>query len=193
MSNLITSNKLEQIKNDFYSENGGKKLFFKNKQKFEIANQICNTFNIKELLSESMYIIPNKKCIYFNYELVKLFLTQEISNEIFNHMVEIYDSCIRDYGKLVIHININSLTISAAERYKSLIIAIIQKLEKMSIEINICYSDYIENITFYNIPSFLHSFILLFKPYIAKDEVFNNITLYKKNESEKKLNELFTE
>jgi len=191
MSNLITTNKLEQIKNEFYSENGGKNLFFKNKQKFEIANQICKTFDVKDLLSESMYIIPNKRCIYFNYELVKMFLTQDIGNEIFNHMVDIYDSCIRDYGKLVIHININSLTISAAERYKTLIIAIIQNLEKRSITSNVCYSDYIENITFYNIPSFLHSFILFFKPYVAKDEVFNKITLYKKNESEQKLNELF--
>jgi hypothetical protein len=188
----LTLKKIEQIQNEFYSENGGKKsFFFKNKQKNDIANKICKSFNIDELLSESIYIIPEKQCIYLNYELVKTFLTEEMLNQLIDHLVKLYDISLRDYKDLKLHINLNGFTISASERYKSLIITIIQKFEEISLKSDVIYSKYIQSIFFYNTPSFINNFILIFKPFTSNQSVFEKMNMYTKKESETKLISLF--
>lgn len=190
----LTLKKMQQIQNDFYSENGGKKSFlYKNKQKMEIANQICKSFNMDELLSESIFIIPEKQCIYFNYELVKMFLTEEMLDQLIDHIINLYDICLRDYKDLKLHINLNGFTISASERYKSLIITIIQKFEEISKKTNILYSNYIQSIVFYNTPSFINNFILIFKPFISNQTLLDNMMMYTKKDSETKLISLFNQ
>ena len=70
MSNLPEEdsliNKIKEIQDDYYSKNK-KNTIFKNKQKFECANTVCNVFTIEYLISQALYIIPNTNKIFFDY------------------------------------------------------------------------------------------------------------------------------
>lgn len=112
--------KMNKYKEEFYKTNT-KNTFFKNKQKMELARKISESFNMNEMLRLTAYIIPNTPHIYFDYTVFKLYANETNYTEIARFVLNRFEECIHQYGEYVVHVNLDSLTISAAERYKRLI------------------------------------------------------------------------
>ena len=153
---------MQEIQENLYEKNGGKNFFFKNAQKKEIAKNISENFDLKTLLNQCIYILPTESSneIYIHYPTIKLFIHDEIYEDIIQHLLNLYDECIIKYGNYKLNINLDGFTISAAERYKMCVYL----FSKKYIEKYITYDDNcIEKINIFNTPSVIQHIIKLFK------------------------------
>jgi hypothetical protein len=121
MENNSILEKVNELKNTYYSDNG-KNILFKNKQKFECANNIINSIGIDDLIRKTIYIIQDTNNVYIDYTLFKLFATPEQYNRIVDYAISAINFSINKYGSYEVHINLDTFTVSAAERYKHIII-----------------------------------------------------------------------
>jgi len=137
---------LSKFRDAYYNEN--KKKIFKNKsQKYEVAREITSRFDINILLQKTAYIIPNTNKVFVNYLMFKQF-AQPDNYELFVKYVQNLVSVVININKTFeCHVNIDSFTISAAERYKGVI-------HKFS-EGVFGYTEYMDAIYVYNPPTMI--------------------------------------
>ena len=112
---------LELAHNSFYTTHSKNKLMNKNKQKFECAASISKQFDIKQLLEKTFYAIPTTNNFFLDYPLFKLFVNPDNYLVVVHHCISVINFLISTYGSFEIHVNLNSFTVSAAERYLPLI------------------------------------------------------------------------
>ena len=87
---------MQEIENSLY-QNQSKNMFFKKTQKNQIAKSISEQFNLKQLLANSVYIIPSTPdCIYLDYPTLKMFIHEDIYQELIDHILVLYDTCIQN-------------------------------------------------------------------------------------------------
>lgn len=183
---------IENIKTNYYSTHGGKNMLFKNRQKKEITEEICRTLNIESLLKESVFLIPATSHIFINYEYIKNYLSDSVIDSLFDHLITIYDESIAKYGEYSLHINLNTITISALDRYKDLLKTLCDKFANKSETSGFYYSQFNTNIFFYNIPSFMNQLIVLLKPYFLLCKMdMDKIKMFSKQDSMKELAKIF--
>jgi spore maturation protein SpmB len=112
--------KITELTTQFYDGNG-KNFIFKNNQKMECAMTITKDIGIEVLIQKTVYIIPNTNSVFIDYTCFKLYAIPDHYEKIVNYILSLFHYCIDNYGDFNIHINIDSFTVSAAERYKSII------------------------------------------------------------------------
>lgn len=105
-----------------YHSNSAKNLFFKKDQKMKIAQYVSEQYDINSLLENTAYIIPNTPKVFIDYPMFKHFANESNYHYIVNHVLKLFEYAIETYGHYVVHINLDTLTVTAAERYKSIII-----------------------------------------------------------------------
>jgi len=176
---------MEKFKND-YLINQGKNNFFKKTQKNACAKELCNSFNLQEMMGKTIYIIPNTNKILFDYTVFKLYAHEDNYETFVNYVIELYDNLLKIYANFETHIILHTFTVSAAERYKT----IIQLFCKRCMNSTTKYSKLITKNHIYYTPSMMESIATLLKPFIDKD-IINNILLISKADSPTILNELF--
>jgi hypothetical protein len=113
----------EQISNlqaKYYSETSKNKIF-KNSQKLDCANSVVQNMDLKVLFSSCIYILPNKNVIFIDYPKLKTFVCPEIYHHVIDYSINLANQCIAKYQVFSLHINMQSFTITAAQRYKELI------------------------------------------------------------------------
>jgi len=113
----------EQIANlhaKYYSETSKNKIF-KNSQKLDCANSVVQNMDLKALFSSCIYILPNKNVIFIDYPKLKTFVCPEIYPQIVECATNLAHQCIKQHRVFSLHINLQSFTITAAQRYKELI------------------------------------------------------------------------
>lgn len=182
---------IENIKTSYYEENGGKNMFFKNKQKQELSEKICSQMDVKQLIKESIFIVGETSNVFINYNLIKHYISMNILNDIFEHLIECYMKCIDTHGTIILHIDLNSITISALDRYKEIINVLFNKFKERSDSTNIFFSSYTDKIVYYNTPSFMQHILLVLKPYMMMSKIdMSKIKLIDKSESVEKINKL---
>jgi hypothetical protein len=176
--------KAQKIQNDFYSTHQ-KKTIFKKTQKIECAKTISQTMNINELLDSTLYIIPNKNIIYFDYNIFKLFANFENYDQIINYFFLLKSQCVYKYFYYEFHINLHLFSISALERYKKFleIFAERQQEDNSNVLLKICI---------YNSPSFIDTILKVLNTLINQ-EILNKAVFFKKEESAVLLNRLLGE
>lgn len=157
---------LNKVQTDFYTNNGGKNILFKNNQKQKCTESITNQFNLYDLLKSTVYIIPNTNKIYLNYLLFKTFANNSNNNEIIDYIIELLCQCINTYGQYEMHINLHSFSISAAERYKSSIQLFCEKCYSLNNTCNVNFAGMLIHMYIYNTPSVISTITQLFKPFI---------------------------
>ena len=111
---------LQKYKEDFYTENT-KNSFFKKKQKLELARQITAKFDIRDLLGHTAYIINESSHIMFDYTVFKMFANELNIETVAYHVVGLFDQSIAKYGTFSVHVNLDTMTVSGAERYKKVV------------------------------------------------------------------------
>jgi len=170
---------MQEMQDNLYKENGGKNMFYKNTQKNEIAKTVSQNFELTRLLNECIYIVKDNE-IYLNYPALKLFIHEEIYEDIANHILSLYNESIAKYGNYSLNMNLQGFTISAAERYKNIIILFSNKcIQQTDIE----YSNVVRKIRILNTPSVINMLIKMFKPFFSK-AVEAQLEYYDKKETE---------
>jgi len=176
-------NEINRLKNEFYA-NQQKNMFFKSKQKNECANIISNSFNIEQLLQQTFYLIPNTNIVYINYELFKTFVNPEIYADVITYIRNLFTHCIDVYGSYNVHLNLNSFTVSAAQRYKELISLYNTECLKYNSKLAVK----IDNFIIYNTPNVIETIANVLSPLI-ETHVKERIIIHNKTESVKLLDE----
>ena len=177
---------LEKFKEDYYSKNS-KNMFFKKSQKADCARKICEEYNINDLLKQTAYFIPTNNEIFFNYPMFKLFANEENYTTIIDYVFELINSSISLYGKYIIHIDLSGFTVTAAERYKGLIMLFNARCIQ---SVDIRYINYCEKWYIYNPPLVIDMIGKIVYPLLHPD-VLNNLTICSKKDSPDALNTLF--
>jgi len=162
-------------------------MFFKNKQKIECASNICNSIGIEQIIDKTIYCLPNSNKVFFDYTIFKMYATPENYNKIVAHALLMCRHSISENGNFEIHINFNSFTVSACERYKD----IIQIFCNECLRSNTRYSINLSKLIVYNSPNMIDSISRIILPFIDP-MVRNKIMLYNKSESDMLLCILFT-
>jgi hypothetical protein len=113
-------NELSKFKDLYYNENP-KKIIQKKAQKYELARSIAVRFDINILLQKTAYIIPETNKIFINYIIFKQFAEPNNYALFVKYVQNLVSIVIEKKQTFECHINIDSFTISAAERYKGVI------------------------------------------------------------------------
>ena len=166
-------NDLEKYKSAYYSENK-KNILFKKDQKMDMASKISTEFNIEALTRKTIYVLPGTNEIYFDYNVFKMFAhpTNYLSFITYTQMLIV--QCIQTYGSFICHVNVNSFTASAAERYKGML----ELFNAITARDDTNYSPKMTTLRVYNTPSSLeHIYKLisgLIDPEIRSKIIFHN-------------------
>ena len=111
-------------------------------------------------------------------------MNESIYNEFINYVLYLFDETILEYNSLVVQIDADTITPSAVERYKPVIV----KFNERCVHTN--YIGYLQKWIIYNVPTFIDSFVNILTIIIHPD-ILHSLEKYSKEESVEKLKELF--
>lgn len=172
--------KIADTQKEFYEQNSKNRLF-KNHQKLQCAKQVASNVNLQQLINLTYFHIPNTNNVYFNYMLFKTYATEDIKDILYSHFCNVVASVISMYGNFQMHCNLQSFTVSAAQRYYTMITS--------SIDSNDQFAQKMTHLYVYHTPSVIEQIVMLLKKSVAQ---FTDRTIfYKKEESEAKIQQLF--
>ena len=178
-------NDLERFKTTYYADNK-KKIVFKAAQKNDLANHVCEQFGLKELFSQTAFIIPDTYKIYVNYPALKLFVNPTNYEDFAAYVQSLFLYCIHKYGYYECHVNLETLTISAVERHRKLVeIFARDPVEHGGIE----YTKFLSKAFIYNTPGLIDNITKLIAVFLEKD-LLDKVIRYNKAETSLKLTEL---
>lgn len=174
---------MQKFKEDYYSQNS-KNVIFKKNQKLDCARQLNENFDINELLSRTVYII-DKNHVYFDYLVFKLYANEDNYERIVDYVLNIYNYCIENYGDYVIHMNIDTFTVSAAERYKNIIMLFNERCTQGPYD----YTAVLKYNKIYFTPNVIDMILKIIKTLLTP-EALSKVVYLSKNESKEKLENL---
>jgi hypothetical protein len=176
--------KIAELQNEYYSTSG-KNLIFKSKQKQDCAAMVSGTIGLEKMLSNTVYVLPNTNKVYFDYTVFKLYANPSNYDSIIQTIIRTFDTCIDQYGDYESHMNLNTFTISALERYKPIIITFCKDFLKN----NPKYIEKLARFNIYNTPSMIDMAIHVVRPFV-NESVLKKVVFISKIESEKLISEL---
>lgn len=160
-----------------YYENNPKHAFFKSNQKFDCAKQVIQNMDVRQLIQNSYYLVPNTNSIYFDYPLFKTFACAEVYEAYTSHSYKVLFDCVSQNSSFEMHVNMNSFTISAFERLRKFI-------ERFFSESPLI-SDKLTHVYIYYTPSVIEQINKVIRMFVAN--VSYKIAYFSKAESEQKL------
>ena len=136
--------KLEDAKTKFYETNK-KNVFFKNKQKLELAQTVTEELDLNKMIACTAFIVPNRNIIYYNYLVFKIYGNESNQRAIYNHFRGLICSVLENYDTFEVHVNLKTFTISACQRYYMMITS--------SFDDNTMLTDKMSKLVVYHTPS----------------------------------------
>jgi hypothetical protein len=161
MSEISPMDKIKELQEQYYSNNK-KNVFFKNKQKLDCASLVCGNIPIETLIRNTIYIVPETNKVCVDYTIFKLFATPENFQQIADYIIGLFQYCIQTHDQFQLHINLESFTISALERYKT----IIRYFCDICMASDTRYSKKMEKMFIYHPPKSFNSVVSILKPLI---------------------------
>lgn len=177
--------KLEELQKQYYTCNT-KNIIFKSAQKIECANTINTTINKNKLFQNTIYVINNTNKLYFDYPIFKTYASPSIFVELTEYIYLLIKNIIQKFNTYELHINWNTYSISAHERYKDLYTIFLNKYEVDGFN----FHDNLNKLYVYFTPNIIQAISGLMRPLIHP-VVLNKIILINKMNSPKMINELF--
>ena len=169
---------MNELKNQYYVEND-KNLFFKKKQKMKVASAISEKIDMSQVLAKTIYIIPDTNHVYFDYTLFKLYAHPSNYTLIVSYAVQLVNICVKKYGSYEMHLNLNTFSISALNRYRECIDLYLNESVKSSAE----YYNLIACLHIYNTPAVFDTIADMLNKMIHP-EVKRKVKKYNKTESD---------
>ncbi len=176
--------KIAQLQQQYYQEHN-KNIIFKSKQKTDCATIVSNSFNTTQLFAKTIYIIPNTDKIYFDYILFKSYANPEVFTAFIDYTYNLIHICIQQFKSYSFHINWNTYSISAHERYKGLYQLFLDRYQTG----NFNFNEHLTNIYVYYTPNVIHAISGLMRPLLHPD-ILDKIVLINKGDSEQRVCEL---
>jgi hypothetical protein len=178
---------VNQFKDNYYSKNS-KNVFFKKTQKADCAEKIAQQFDLNMLLANTVYIIGDSNHIFFDYTIFKLYANESNYQTIVDYILFLFDTVIRKHGSYITHVNLDTFTVSAAERYKN----VIQVFNTTCIKnTEFQYTNCLQTWYIYNPPTVIDMVRKILKPFI-EPTVFNIVITVPKAESPAMLSKLLS-
>lgn len=170
---------LEKIKNQYYNDHG-KNILFKKSQKIDCAIQLCRSpeFHLESAIKNTIFIISDSNRVFFNYELFKYYANPDNYEIVVNYILSLVMLCISKYETFEFHVNLQSFTVSAAERYKPAIQLYMSKCLANNTE----FSKLLTKMVIYNTPSLMNEISRLLKP-MVDPIIRNKLQMYGKSET----------
>ena len=153
-SNL--NEKIQNIRNEFYQTNS-KNILFKKTQKQECAKYISDTLQLQDLISHTVFLIPNTNIIFYNYLVFKQYGHESNCNKIMDYFKQLILQTIENFGHFELHFNLKSFSISALNRYSSII--------QTSFDENILFGEKLSRVVVYYTPHFIE-LITIKRPFV---------------------------
>jgi len=172
------SDKIKNIKDLFLKSPSMNLSFFKNTNKINCAKMVSANVDIQELIKHTAFIIPNTNKIYVDYILFKSYAHDEVYDALIQYVIQLFIFCIESHNSFEIHIDLNTFSISAAQRYKPMI----QKFCNECLSNSITMMAYLTTFRIYNTPSMIDSISLVFRPFIS-DHVKNKVEFINRKDS----------
>jgi hypothetical protein len=184
MSGLSSFDELEReiskVKDEFYSDSGGKNILFKKQQKFDCAKQIVNRVSLEALLARSCYILQNTYCVHIDYPTLKLYSSPETFETISDYIMANFKQVTDEYGTFEVYLNLDTLTVSGAERYKGLI----ETFCMMCFNRNTGFSQIIHRFVVYNTPNVIDAIKHMVMPFMEENVKLRLVVIPKKESAE---------
>lgn len=160
--------------------------FFKRTDKMNSARMVSSQFNLNQLIESTIFIIPNTNKIYLNYLVFKTYANPENYMYFIEYLLYLFDYVVQTYGTFELHVNIQTFTITAAQRYKEIIELFCAKC----LVSNTNYSHVLERMYIYFPPNVMDNIIRIISPLVDKN-ITNKVVIYKKEESDTCIKSLF--
>ena len=155
------SKKIENMKNEFYSNNK-KPVLFKAAAKSQIYSIISSEIGLVSLLSRSVFVIPNTNKIFFDYTIFKQYANPDNYLQIISFICDKIKSNVTTYGHYEVLTNLDTFSISACHRYKD----VIQLFCEHCLNTNSEYSNELKTMYIYNTPYMFQQIAIILKPHV---------------------------
>ena len=176
---------IQRLQDQYYKQEN-KNTFFKKQQKANCAQQIEAQLGINELISKTTHIIPNTNQLWIDYLVFKTYATSQNYSLIISAIMRLIASIVQQHGSFEIHINLNTFTISAAERYKEGVYMFFDEC----IAQQTTFDESMVKMRIYNTPSMMDSIFTFFSP-VVSNEVKRKIVFCSKKNSNEQITQLF--
>lgn len=184
-SRLDFVRKITDAKDTYYA-NSTRNTFFKKQQKYDCANTICENVGLDEMIDKTFYVIPNTNKVYMDYTIFKLYAIPENFDYMATKLLEELNS-VAEINEYEIHVNMESFTISAYDRYKDFISIYCNKC----LMFNTTESLKMSKMYIYNTPMVIDTIAKMLKP-IMHPGIHSKTVCYNKKESPELLVKLLT-
>jgi len=151
----------------------------------DCAKKISEQFDLNTLIINTIYEIPNTNKILFDYTVFKLYASPDNYETIIQYTLALFEYMLTKHVSIEMNVILDTFTISAAERYQSVIQMICNKCMTSKTR----YSNYITQMNLYYTPAMIESIRALLRPFIDND-VYERIVMYSKSESPEILKKL---
>jgi len=172
---------MEKAKEEYYQTNS-KNTFFKNSQKLNCAKKLNETFDINQMIQQTIFRIGNTNKVLFNYSVFKLYAHPSNYERIIETVIRTYNSILEEYPDFEAHVILEGFTISATERYKEAI----QLFYNKCMSSHTKYSILTKAMYIYYTPSMIEQISMLLRPFI-EPTVYERIVMFSKEESAQRL------
>jgi CRAL/TRIO domain len=170
---------------EFY-DTSSKNSIFKKTQKMECARLVVDRFNFEDIMKCTCYRLPeNPIAVFFDYTVFKMFANERNYTAIVQYIMALLDSVIQTYGKFEFHTNIQSFTVSAAERYRP----IIDIFSNTCLASNTLYSEVLTTFYTYHTPSIVETVRKMLGP-IVPPLIKTKLVFVNKKDSDERLRAL---
>lgn len=151
---------LDEFRQNYYKKNE-KTFFYKQSQKTDCAEKITQEFSLSYLLEKSIY--SHKHVIFFHYPVIKTFIHPRIYSNILSYIDNMIEQTLQQYEIIDIVINMDSFTMTAAQRYKDIIKIFCNKYLQNDENLKKFKTIYIQNS-----PSVIEMIQKMFSPFMSQ-------------------------
>ena len=178
ISKTEISDKINNIKQLFSKSSSGNFSLFRSTNKLNCAKMVSSNIDIQELIKNTTFIIPNTNKIYIDYVLFKSYANDQVYNTLIQYVILLFHTCIESHNSFEIHIDLNTFSISAAQRYKPAI----QMLCNECLSSQTSLMSYLTIFRIYNTPYMIDSISAIFRPFIS-DQIKNKVEFVNRKDS----------
>ena len=160
---------MQTIEREFYQSNNINTMSITNKQKADLAVELCNNINMNDMCKVSFFAFQNDDCIYINYPILQKYVNLNSYEYVVQELLLLLQNTIQrnKNHSIHIHINVNGFTVSAAERY----MYIMEHFFRVCRDCNIELTPHIASLTVYYAPSVMDTITIftMMQKFIHKD------------------------
>lgn len=168
-------NDLNKFKSTYYTDNKKNVIFNKNSQKYDLAEKMCAEYGFEPLIAKTIYAVPETNRVFFDYPIFKLFAHPTIYPNIVDYAFAIFTQLIQTYGSFEFHVNMDTFTVTAAERYKKIIELFCRNPAEGDIE----FTKFLTKIYIYNTPGMIDNMIQMIS-HLIDPQILSIVVRYPK-------------